>query len=90
MNECIFDLNDIPDDFELTNIQKNQVMAHKRQKPTIDTETIKKELDALKFPLYFFDYEAFDLRYQHSTDTGHTNTYHFNFLFIYCEALMLL
>lgn len=55
----IFDLNDIPDDFELTDNQKNQVMAHKRQKATIDTEIIKKELDALKFPLYFFDYEAF-------------------------------
>lgn len=55
----VFDLNDIPDDFELTDNQKNQVLAHQRQKPTIDTETIKTELDALSFPLYFFDYEAF-------------------------------
>ena len=55
----IFDLNDIPDDFELTDNQKNQVLAHQRQKPTIDTEKIKEELDTLSFPLYFFDYEAF-------------------------------
>lgn len=55
----IFDLNDIPDDFELTDNQKNQVLAHKRQKPTIDVENIRAELDALVFPLYFFDYEAF-------------------------------
>lgn len=55
----IFDLNDIPDDIELTDNQKNQVLAHRRQKPMIDVENIKKELDALTFPLYFFDYEAF-------------------------------
>jgi hypothetical protein len=55
----IFDLNDIPDDFELTDNQKNQVLAHKRQKPMINREVIKKELHALSFPLYFFDYEAF-------------------------------
>lgn len=55
----IFDLNDIPDDFELTENQKNQVLAHQRQKPMIDTEKIKDELATLAFPLYFFDYEAF-------------------------------
>lgn len=55
----IFDLNNIPDDFDLTENQKNQVLAHRRQKPMIDAEKIKEELDALKFPLYFFDYEAF-------------------------------
>lgn len=55
----IFDLNDIPDDFELTENQKNQVLAHQRQKPMIDTEKIKEELGSLSFPLYFFDYEAF-------------------------------
>jgi hypothetical protein len=55
----ILDLNDIPDEFELTDIQKNQVLAYKQQKPRISVENIKKELDALVFPLYFFDYEAF-------------------------------
>lgn len=55
----IFDLNDIPDDFELTENQKNQVLAHQRQKPMIDTRRIQEELGTLTFPLYFFDYEAF-------------------------------
>ena len=55
----IFDLNDIPEDFELTDNQKNQVLAHRRQKPIIDIKNIKKELDALVYPLFFFDYEAF-------------------------------
>jgi Domain of unknown function(DUF2779) len=55
----IFDIKDIPDDFELTDNQKNQVHSHQQQKPMIDVEKIKKELDALTFPLYFFDYEAF-------------------------------
>lgn len=55
----IFDLNDIPDDFELTPNQKNQVLAHRRQEAMIGIENIKKELDGLTYPLYFFDYEAF-------------------------------
>jgi len=55
----IFDLNDIPNDFDLTDRQKKQVLAHKQQKPMIDRVKIKAELDALAFPLYFFDYEAF-------------------------------
>jgi hypothetical protein len=55
----IFDLNDIPEEFELTENQKNQVLANKRQEPMIDVEKIQTELGALTFPLYFFDYEAF-------------------------------
>lgn len=55
----IFDLGDIPEDFELTDRQKNQVTAHNRQKPIIDTEAIKEVLSGLKFPLYFLDYEAY-------------------------------
>ncbi len=57
----IYDLEDIPDDFKLSDNQWNQVKAHKSQRPIIDREEIKKELDSLKFPLYFFDYEAFGL-----------------------------
>lgn len=55
----IFDINDIPEDFELTLNQKNQVYAHKTQKPIIDLATIKKELKSLVYPLYFFDYETY-------------------------------
>jgi len=55
----IYDLKDIPEDFELTKNQKNQVQAYKKQEPTIIAEDIKKEIGNLKYPLYFFDYEAF-------------------------------
>lgn len=55
----ILDLKDIPDDFELSAIQRNQVIAYQKQRPIIDEEAIEQELRALSFPLYFFDYEAF-------------------------------
>ncbi len=55
----IFDINDIPEDFELTLNQKNQVYVHKTQKPIIDLNAIKKELKSLVYPLYFFDYETY-------------------------------
>lgn len=54
----IFNLNEVPDDLDITPKQRNQVSAHQRQTPVINKTEIKKELDALKFPLYFFDYEA--------------------------------
>jgi hypothetical protein len=54
----LFDLNDVPDDLELSDKQRNQVSAHQTQRPVIDKTEIKRELDALKFPLYFLDYEA--------------------------------
>jgi hypothetical protein len=55
----IFELGDIPDDFKLSDNQKNQVLAHRRQKPMINEDAIRAELDKLAYPLYFFDYEAF-------------------------------
>jgi hypothetical protein len=54
-----FELKDIPEDIELTEIQKNQVRVHLTQTPIIELDQIKKELGALKFPLYFLDYETF-------------------------------
>ena len=55
----IFDLEDVPDDFKLSEIQQNQLLAHRRQKPMIDKEKIKEMLDSMHFPMYFFDYEAY-------------------------------
>jgi hypothetical protein len=55
----VFDLADVPADIELSEIQQNQLQVHRTQKPIIDTEKIKEELDALEFPLYFLDYETF-------------------------------
>ena len=37
----------------------NQILVHKSQKPIIDLDSIKAELDALTFPLYFLDYETY-------------------------------
>ena len=59
VERSIFNLNDIPEDFELSDKQKNQVYAHRLQKPIISTGEIKKQLGSLAYPLYFFDYEAF-------------------------------
>lgn len=54
-----FDLNDIPEDVELSEIQTNQIQVHVTQRAIIDVENIRRELDALVFPLYFLDYETF-------------------------------
>lgn len=54
----IFNINEIPEDFELTDIQQNQVTAHLTQRVFIDHAVIKAVMDNLKYPLYFFDYEA--------------------------------
>ena len=44
---------------ELSDIQMNQVSVHKRGTPTIDLDGMRGELESLKFPLYFLDYETF-------------------------------
>ena len=54
-----FSLDDIPEDIELTEIQTNQVRAHTIQRPIIDIDKVRKELELLVFPLYFLDYETF-------------------------------
>ena len=61
MERKVYTLDDIPDDFDLTDNQWNQVHAHRSKRPIVDKEAIKSELDSLRFPLYFFDYEAFGL-----------------------------
>lgn len=55
----IFDLLDIPEEIELTDNQKNQVLVHRLQKPMIEVEKIRHELGGLQFPLYFLDYESY-------------------------------
>lgn len=56
----IYDIMNIPDDFELSAKMKKQVDTHKRGKADIDHEAIREELDKLQFPLYFLDYESFN------------------------------
>jgi hypothetical protein len=58
VDDNIFNVEDVPDDIDLTFRQKNQIQTAKTQQPIIDREEIAKKLNTLKFPLYFFDYEA--------------------------------
>ncbi len=52
-------INEIPEDITLSVIQTNQIQVHITQEPIIEVEEIRNELEALKFPLYFLDYETF-------------------------------
>jgi len=70
LNEGILEIDKVPEDDRLKPKQKktgeekskpkklNQVRVHKTKKPIIDIASIKSELDALQFPLYFLDYET--------------------------------
>jgi hypothetical protein len=55
----IFDILDVPEDFNLNDRQKNQILTHRLQNNILDKTLIKNELDSLQFPLYFLDYETF-------------------------------
>ncbi len=59
VDESIFDIADIPDDFKLTEKQEEQVTLQRTRKPLIDKNEIEETLSSLKFPLYFLDYETF-------------------------------
>ena len=50
---------DIPFDFELNVNQQTQVESVKQDQPIINIPHIKQELDKLKFPLHFIDYETY-------------------------------
>ena len=49
----------IPLDFELNVNQQTQVESVKQEQPIINQPNIKRDLDALKFPLHFIDYETY-------------------------------
>ena len=59
MDERIFVIDDVPDEYELGDAQQMQVRAHKSQKPIIDMGAIEQELGSYTFPLYFLDYETY-------------------------------
>ncbi len=50
---------DISADFELNVNQQTQVASVKQEQPKINEANIKRELDKLKFPLHFIDYETY-------------------------------
>lgn len=55
----IFDINKVPEDFELSDIQRNQVNAAQYKKISVVQSEVKKFLDEIKFPISFLDYETF-------------------------------
>lgn len=52
-------LEDIPEDFELTDNQRHQIRAHLSGKPHVSEDAAREELSKLNFPLYFLDYETY-------------------------------
>jgi hypothetical protein len=55
----IFKIEDVPDDFPLSEKQANQVMATKLDKVFIKKEEINEFLNDIKGPISFLDYETF-------------------------------
>jgi len=54
----IFHVHDVPDDYKLSEKQRNQVVVAQLGQPMIDPALIKEELDALIYPQYYLDYET--------------------------------
>lgn len=71
LNEGILEIDKVPEDDRLKPKPKkngeepskpkklNQVRVYKTKKPIIDIISIKAELNSLKYPLYFLDYETY-------------------------------
>ena len=51
-------LKDIPNDLPLSERQRKTVLSARSDEAVIDAEGIKKFLDTLDYPLYFFDFET--------------------------------
>ena len=52
-------VDDIPDDFDLTPNQHNQVWTYLNDETIMKEDAIRKQLDQLEYPLYFLDYETY-------------------------------
>ncbi|MEA3419916.1 MAG: DUF2779 domain-containing protein [Campylobacterota bacterium] len=50
---------DIPEDFELNDIQTLQVGTAKTKEPLINKQIIKNFLETITYPINFFDFETF-------------------------------
>jgi hypothetical protein len=52
-------IEDIPDDFDLTDGQYLKVKNWKKQAPYMDKESVQSFLDSLHYPIYHLDFETF-------------------------------
>lgn len=57
--EGIIKIDDVPEDFELSELQRIQVDYHKSGKIFIDKEKLREFVNEIKYPLYFMDFETF-------------------------------
>ncbi|MFZ2970214.1 MAG: DUF2779 domain-containing protein [Minisyncoccia bacterium] len=55
----IFDIHDVPEDFELSDNQRRQVDTAQAGKKYIDENGISEFLQTMKYPLAFLDYETY-------------------------------
>jgi len=55
----IVNIDDIPEDFEMTEKQNQAVVNYKAQTTHIDKEAIKDFVSTLKYPIYHLDFETF-------------------------------
>jgi len=55
----VLEVIDIPEDFDLTDIQRDRVALQKRGKPLINKEAVGQILSELVFPIYLIDYETY-------------------------------
>ncbi len=59
INDNIFDIKDVPEDFKTTKNQKTKIDLQKSGVPQIDSFAIQETFSKLEYPLYFLDYETF-------------------------------
>lgn len=59
VEQKIYEIENVPEDMELSDIQTNQIAVHRRGKSIINIGGIREELEQLIFPLYFLDYETY-------------------------------
>lgn len=58
VEQGIFDLNNVPADFNLTDKQAIQIRAIKQGEPHIDPPALERFFAKLQYPLYFLDFET--------------------------------
>ncbi|MDQ8698355.1 DUF2779 domain-containing protein [Hyphomicrobium sp. LHD-15] len=59
VDDGILAITDVPDEFELTVPQRNQVAAAKRRRPSVELDPLAAFLDEIHYPIAFLDYETY-------------------------------
>ncbi len=54
----VYDPKDVPEDFDMTDRQREKIYLQKIGKPNINTTEIKEKIEKFIYPIYFLDYES--------------------------------